>query len=129
MSCAHRPIKTQKRTCLTMSSFFVDIHNTSDQNGCCDDRLNLPIITGQERTPNAELCGCSQGWVRVGGWASKRLFDGLFDTEVCRVDHVVAKVGCRVFDVLTNRDAVNVALNLGCGVLEVVVDQPGGATG
>jgi hypothetical protein len=30
---------------------------------------------------------------------------------------------------LTNRDAVNVALNLGCGVLEVVADQQGRATG
>src|SRR5665647_1675212 len=35
-------INTQNRTCLTISSFFVDIHNTSYQNGCCDDRLNSP---------------------------------------------------------------------------------------
>ena len=62
------------------------------------------------------------------GWASKRLFDDPFDTQACRVDHVVAKVGCRVFDVLTNRDTVNVALNAGCGVLQVVVDQPRRAT-
>src|SRR5471030_164631 len=36
-------INTQNRACLTISSFFVDIHNTSDQNGCCDDRLSSPI--------------------------------------------------------------------------------------
>ena len=56
------------------------------------------------------------------------MFDGFFDTEVRGVDHVIAKVGCRVFDVLTNRDTVNVALNAGCGVLQVVVDQPRRAT-
>src|ERR1035437_8626736 len=43
----------------------------------------------------------------------KRLFDGFFDIEVRDVDHDIAKVGCRVGDVLTNRDAVNLALNLG----------------
>src|SRR5450830_841503 len=39
-------ITTQNRTCLTISSFFVDIHNTSDQNGCCDDRLSSPNPQG-----------------------------------------------------------------------------------
>lgn len=59
----------------------------------------------------------------------KRLFDGLVDVEVRRVDHVIAKVGCRVGELLVNRDPVNAALNLGCRVLQVVVDQPRGATG
>jgi hypothetical protein len=52
------------------------------------------------------------------------LFDDFFDTQVRSVDHVIAEVGCGVLDVLTNRDAVNVALNLGCGILQVIVDQP-----
>ena len=43
----------------------------------------------------------------------KRLFDGFFDIEVRDVDHDIAKVGCRVGDVLVNRDPVNLALNLG----------------
>ena len=59
----------------------------------------------------------------------KGLFDGFFDIEVRDVDHDIAKVGCRVGDVLVNRDPVNLALNLGCGVLQVVVDQPRRATG
>src|SRR5450759_3386561 len=40
-------ITTQNRACLTISSFFVDIHNTSDQNGCCDDRLSSPTPTAR----------------------------------------------------------------------------------
>src|SRR5665811_161818 len=54
-------INTQNRTCLTISSFFVDIHNTSDQNGCCDDRLNSPIPCdtaggGQPLRPHPARC-------------------------------------------------------------------------
>jgi hypothetical protein len=54
----------------------------------------------------------------------KGLSDGLFDVEVRGVDHGIAKVGCRVGDVLVNRDPVDLALNLGRGIFQVVVDQP-----
>jgi hypothetical protein len=61
-------------------------------------------------------------------YASMGLFDGFFDTEVRRVNHVIAKVGCRVFDALTNGEAMNVALDARRGILQVVVDQPRWAT-
>ena len=39
-------INTQNRACLSIRSFFNDIHNTSDQNGCCDNRLSSPSPIG-----------------------------------------------------------------------------------
>jgi hypothetical protein len=60
---------------------------------------------------------------------SNGLFDGFSDTEARSVDHVIAKVGCFVLDALANRDAVNVALILGRGILQVVADQPRRPTG
>ncbi len=80
----------------------------ASQSGVCDEsntavslprpkRLQRHIRDPAHNKQERMFAGVSAG----GRMASKRLFDGLFDTEGCRVDHVVAKVGCCVFDVLT----------------------------
>jgi len=63
-------INTQNWACLSINSFFDDIHNTSHQSGCCNDRLSSPSLDGHR-----SACACAAR----GRAAAGPLAPGLLD--------------------------------------------------
>src|SRR5665811_2515620 len=88
-------INTQNRTCLTISSFFVDIHNTSYQNGCCDDRLNSPF-------PCDTSCQHDQratnllGWPSLVSLAARQLSRPLGKHDMCVAENALVEASVRI---------------------------------